>query len=354
MSNFAINSSKFTYTVKLIPGNVNFDKLNFDFYIVDSRFKSAFSGRRNCYFVDSHEGNKNLITCDSIIEEMTRSGVNRQSCIAVIGGGLVQDLGTLTAALYMRGIKWVYLPTTLMAMMDSCLGGKSSINSGGFKNIIGNFYPPNEILIYSDFVKSLAPIEIASGLLEGVKICYARDASTFYDFCATLKQIFVEGKEIQESTILDAIRITLLAKKWFVEIDEHDVSERQLLNFGHTFGHALEAATDFRVPHGVAIGIGMLAALDFFQSTNLVMENSLRSSILEIMRFGCVESQIFEKLDVELFIKTLRADKKHSKNQYFFIVSNEGKLQKLGFDRSTAIEVRAHNSLKYAMMSLDK
>jgi 3-dehydroquinate synthase len=151
----------------------------------------------------------------------------------------------------MRGVTWTYAPTTLMSMADSCIGGKSSLNVSGAKNLAGNIYPPASVVVDPEFIASLEAEDVAAGLGEAVKIA----------FCA--------GPDVFESYLRDfddrahwepLITGVLSAKKWFVETDEFDHAERRLLNFGHTFGHALEAATGFSISHGVGVVVGMLAA----------------------------------------------------------------------------------------------
>jgi 3-dehydroquinate synthase len=223
--------------------------------------------------VEASEAHKNLATCESVIQQMKTLGCNRDTTVVAIGGGFVQDIATLVSALYMRGVSWTYIPTTLMAMMDSCIGGKSSINVANAKNLIGNFYPPMEILIDLAFVASLDDVAIASGLSEGVKICYAKGPSSFAKFCSYRQEI----RDYSSPLGAEFVAHILNAKKWFVETDEFDQGPRKLLNFGHTFGHALESATEFSVPHGIAVGVGVIAALNHFHTMVQTSKNCKRN-----------------------------------------------------------------------------
>ncbi len=282
------------------------------------------------------ENNKNLTTVALIIEAMTLAGCNRQTHLVAVGGGATQDLATMVASLYMRGIRWSYIPTTLMSMLDSCIGGKSSINVKNYKNVLGNIYPPESIYIESKFTNTLPKIAIASGLAEAGKICYAKSSETFKEFQNTMKSVSSELEKYEKLA-----GISLMAKKWFIEIDEFDKKERKLLNFGHTFGHALEAASAFKVPHGVAILIGMKTALNFTNSQTANLEKFVFET------FDPVRSEIGKvSLNKNLFERAISSDKKHNSAQMFFILPDEvGQLALIGFDRSNELLEKCWQSL---------
>ena len=132
--------------------------------------------------VEANESLKTLAGCEEIVLALRAAGTTRGSCLVAIGGGCVQDAATLVASLYMRGIPWIYAPTTLMAILDSCIGGKSSINVGATKNLIGNIYPPQSVRIDPAFTETLTPEMVVSGLAEGVKICFAGGPEAFSRF----------------------------------------------------------------------------------------------------------------------------------------------------------------------------
>ncbi len=160
------------------------------------------------------------------------------------------------ASVYMRGLQWAYIPTTLLAMCDSCIGGKSSINVGPYKNLVGTFHPPAAIMIDPGLVSTLSLEQTVSGLVEACKICYCRGTAAFQEYL-DLKP----SPSMTEGQIEQAVLLSLSSKKWFIEIDEFDRAQRLLLNFGHTFGHAIEGASHFRISHGIAVGVGMLCAI---------------------------------------------------------------------------------------------
>ncbi|MBM4221030.1 MAG: 3-dehydroquinate synthase, partial [Gammaproteobacteria bacterium] len=206
--------------------------------------------------VTASEEAKSLERMAEVVASLRRLGAHRRTHLVAIGGGVVQDIATFSASIYMRGISWTYMPTTLLGMADSCIGGKSSINVLGYKNLVGNFYPPKDVLIDVDFTKTLSKEMLVGGLFEAGKICYARNYEAFLGYLA-------EVPDIRFSSLQRIILRALQTKKWFIETDEFDQKERLLLNFGHTFGHAIEAGTDYAVSHGIAVGLGMMVAVEY-------------------------------------------------------------------------------------------
>ena len=332
MFELLIQSSTRSYPITIGVGNLEGLKSADAIVIADSKLEhvSKLFGDR-VIKIEANEAKKNLATCESVIEQMKTLGANRDTSVIAVGGGFVQDIATLVSALYMRGISWTYVPTTLMSMMDSCIGGKSSINVGDAKNLIGNFYPPMEILIDLAFVSSLDDAAIASGLCEGVKICYAKGPSAFAAFCA-----FRQGLTDYATPLgAELVSHVLNAKKWFVETDEFDQGPRKLLNFGHTFGHALESATEFAVPHGIAVGVGVLAALSHPLSHQGPNEQRLEEECLSILAPVAKEfNAAFSKFDVHRFENAFLGDKKHSKESFRLVLSQQGTLRLVGVERN--------------------
>jgi 3-dehydroquinate synthase len=320
-----IKSSNKTYKVRVTEAPVNFTA-DGCFYLVDSSVRSIIdlSGvdPSKVMWVEGSEKTKTIEFCSEILQTLAVSGANKKTKLVAIGGGSIQDAATLTASLYMRGIAWTFVPTTFMAMTDSCIGGKSAINVGGFKNLAGNFYPPNEIVISGKFLNSLSKPAIAAGLLEAVKIQIARGQVDFRKFV----ELYIQYKKNQKIEILIEIaKLTLESKKWFVEIDEFDQKERKLLNYGHTFGHALESASGMTVPHGIAIGIGMLVANEISESFAYLEEiNLIAYDILQNSQFNFSEMSV----DKGLFFDSLKLDKKNTPgNQVLIILEKNCNLQ---------------------------
>lgn len=272
-------------------------------------------------YVDADEKNKTLPGAEALILDCFEAGARRGSRLLAVGGGVVQDLATLVASLYMRGIQWMYAPTTLMAMADSCIGGKSSINAGEVKNLVGNIYPPTSVTVDPVFLSTLGEEEMVGGLSEAVKICFCRGPASFDSYLSHFARFSDDP-----SNVAQLLHHVLDSKRWFVEIDEFDKKERRLLNFGHTFGHALESATSFSVNHGTGVAIGMLCAANFA---------GLHSPVSEPARLLADHSRMLlarvphlcarlAALDHEAFERAFRGDKKHSGGQFRLILPAAG------------------------------
>lgn len=271
--------------------------------------------------VNAAESNKSLERMPEIVLKLRELGANRGSHLVVIGGGVIQDIATFSASIYMRGIRWTYMPTTLLSMADSCIGGKSSINVLGYKNLVGNFYPPKEVLIDADFVTTLDAEKVVGGLFEAAKICYARSYQDFQAYLSEGPAAKMSAEKVQ-GIIVRALR----TKKWFIEIDEFDQKERLLLNFGHTFGHAIEAGTDFGVSHGIAVGVGMMIAVEYarkrgwLSASGIERTSGLTSHVKAMLKVdGSSIVTAPEAIDLKLVMEKFNNDKKHLSNVYRMI-----------------------------------
>ena len=271
-----------------------------------------------------NENSKQFSKLEYVLETFAKLGLRRGDSIAVIGGGTIQDIATIATSLYMRGIQWEYHPTTLASMMDSCVGGKSSINLGTRKNLIGNFHPPSKIVINPGYISTLPAVEISAGIAEGVKICFARGESFLRSFVENIN-IWRETGETQY--LIESMQISLESKKFFIEIDEFDQKERQLLNFGHSFGHALESSSEYSIPHGVAVLIGMMAAhLYVGNSTSNPQFIDFLIAEYKVSGFSNKKIQINRKQ----LLKALSQDKKNSNlHQVLILPSEIGTLRKV-------------------------
>ena len=197
--------------------------------------------------VEPGEGSKGLDTFARLLQTMLDHGFSRKACVAAVGGGVVGDLAGFAASAYMRGIDFYNIPTTLLSQVDSSIGGKTAINFGGIKNIVGAFYQPKKVLIDPDLLNTLPPRQIANGLAEAVKMSLTSDRELFELF---------ETRDIGSN--LDEIIIrSLNIKKAVVEQDEKEAGLRRILNFGHTVGHGIESS-DGTLCHGECVALGML------------------------------------------------------------------------------------------------
>lgn len=230
-----------------------------DIVLCDSYCSEKLAGHAGSVIaIEATEEAKSLERMAPVIECLREAGGNRHSSVLAVGGGVIQDIATFCASVYMRGVEWRYAPTTLLGMVDSCIGGKSAINVGKYKNIVGNFYPPKSVIVDPGFTDTLSVEQRVAGLCEAAKICFAGGPDVFGRYMA------LGGEPAMPlEPLVELIALSLATKKAIIERDEFDQNERLLLNFGHTFGHAIEGASDFAISHGVAVGLGILAAIHF-------------------------------------------------------------------------------------------
>ena len=320
LSDIVINSSFGSYPIKFQP--IKTRNFGNSYFVIDQRIKDQIElSDERCVIITANESMKTLGTVEDVMVELSAKGMSKNDDLVVIGGGYAQDIGTLVASLYMRGVKWIYIPTTLAAMGDSCIGGKSSINAGDVKNLVGNFYPPKEVLVDPSFVNTLPKLEIIAGISEIIKICFAKSFDTF-SVCDKLLTQWQNDRD--QEKITEVIQLSLISKQYFVEEDEFDAGIRKLLNFGHSFGHALESASDYKIPHGVAVLIGMIAASQHplskkTKETQKLIEKSLTFS-------NTVREEIakeISKVNYEKFSQALAKDKKNSNSDLVLILPKE-------------------------------
>ncbi len=217
---------------------------------------SSLKKNKNVIILAVNEEKKNLRTVQQLYAALTKLASKKNLTLISIGGGILQDITGFAASTIYRGIKWIFLPTTLLAQADSCIGAKTSLNFGEFKNLIGTFYPPAKIFIYPPFLKTQNDRDYYSGVGEMAKLHLMGGEKDTAEFIQKLRPI----SERDGSVLLGLTQRSLLIKKSYIEEDEFDSGRRNMLNYGHDFGHAIESATDFAVPHGQAVAIGMVLA----------------------------------------------------------------------------------------------
>jgi len=204
------------------------------------------------------EASKSWVQVENLLKTALAAELGRDSVIAGVGGGVVTDMAAFAASLYMRGTRLVLVPTTLLAMVDAALGGKTGIDFGGFKNLVGTFYPASEIRIWPGFLATLPHREFQSGLAEVIKHAFLADEALL-----SLLETRSDAVLAKDPAVLDeVVRRAIMVKVGVVERDLRETGERAFLNLGHTFGHALEAALglDGRWTHGEAVAWGMARA----------------------------------------------------------------------------------------------
>ena len=311
-------------------------------WIVDSYFSDRFHALGiDAVMIHAEEPTKSLDRMTEVIVALRERGVTRKTQLVAVGGGVTQDVAAFVAAIYMRGIDYLYLPTTLLSMADSCIGGKSSINVGKYKNIVGTVAPPAEVRIDPAFTTTLSREQIAEGLCEAAKICLCGGADVFDGYLALDPTV-----DADEATMTATIAHALKTKAWFIEIDEFDKNERLLLNFGHTFGHAIEAASGFDISHGIGVGLGMLAALQFGESVGLdytAMPHVARFKAHIAALLGAVDGldASLARLHEAALLDAFNSDKKHLRDAFAIILVNEaGAVERRMFARD-AVTTRA-------------
>jgi 3-dehydroquinate synthase len=289
------------------------------------------------------------------IEMLRKVGATRQSHVVAVGGGIIQDISTFLTSIYMRGLSWTYLPTTVLAMADSCIGGKSSINVRSYKNLVGNFYPPQKIVVDPEFVTTLGLEMTLGGLFEAGKICYAFGAEKFDAYLALAPEIARTPAAVEP-----IVEFALRTKKWFIEIDEFDRKERLLLNFGHTFGHAIESATHFGVSHGVGVGIGMAIACAYartmtaFTPKGAALVGKLESHVRAMLATLDTDPAFVKPLvDVAVAMEKFEYDKKHRADCYRVVTpAADGALALIAIPRDNATRAGLERAFRDTLASL--
>lgn len=227
--------------------------------IIDERVAALHAGRLDSLLsrpsvliLKATEDAKSLERFSGHVEHLVSNGIRRDHTLVAVGGGIIQDITCFLAATLLRGIPWWFYPTTLLAQADSCIGSKSSINCGNAKNILGTFTPPERIVMDVRFLDTLDERDVRSGVGEMLKV-HAIEAPASFDEIATSYPSLFRNKDVMRRFIRRSLEI----KKRYIEEDEFDRGPRNVFNYGHTFGHAIEAATAFAIPHGIAVTIGM-------------------------------------------------------------------------------------------------
>lgn len=200
------------------------------------------------------EKSKNLKTIEDITTQLSKAEYSRKDIVIALGGGLTGDIAGFIASIFMRGIDFIQIPTTLLAMVDASIGGKTGVNLSTGKNLVGSFKQPKAVFVDQDFLSTLSPKQIKSGLAEVIKYGVIKDLALF-EFLEKNSQKILN---LDEGSINKIIQKSVQIKASIVEVDEKESGERMKLNYGHTYGHAIEKNSDYKLLHGYAISIGMV------------------------------------------------------------------------------------------------
>lgn len=255
--------------------------------------------------IDAVEEAKSLDRFPAYVSHLVERSVRRDQGLVAVGGGIVQDITCFLAATLLRGMEWRFFPTTLLAQADSCIGSKSSINCGAAKNILGTFTPPARVVISTRFLDSLDEKDVRSGIGEILKV-HAIAGPGHFDQAAADYTAMISSR----ATLIAYIRRALEVKKKYIEEDEFDRGPRNVFNYGHSFGHAIEAATNFAIPHGIAVTIGMDMA-NFVASRLGVSDHATYRHMHPVLARNYRGYEI-EPVPVDRFLAAISKDKKNS------------------------------------------
>lgn len=274
--------------------------------------------------IEATENNKSIDRVIPVIERLVVQKVRRDHVLVAIGGGIIQDITCFIASTLLRGMTWKFVPTTLLAQADSCIGSKSSINLGATKNILGTFNPPREIHVCTAFLNTLMERDLRSGIGEILKV-HAIEGRAVFDRIASDSDMLLRDRAV----LLSYVRDALLIKKRFIEADEFDQGIRNIFNYGHSFGHAIEAATDFAVPHGIAVTMGMDIANRIAVLRGLLpAEQHERMHPILRKNYGDYSST---HITTEALVSALMKDKKNTSSKLVLILptGEEAKIQRV-------------------------
>lgn len=264
--------------------------------IVFSLYENRYTNAQNIFMIEAREDIKNMNTVLDLVDFLMKTGFTKNDTLHVVGGGITQDIASMCAAIFKRGIDWVFTPTTLLSMCDSCIGSKMGVNHNGSKNQLGTFYPPKRVVVDVSFLRSLSERDIQSGLGEILKLYALGDIPWVID-------------DMEES-----LKKCLLIKKEIIEKDELEKTIRPCLNYGHTFGHVFESMSNFKIPHGVAVLIGMYV-IDRYFDVDVIKYGPYMHIIKKYCKYIL--------LDNTLIFKHLKEDKKVMSDEITLIKCRE-------------------------------
>ena len=265
----------------------------------------------NIFLMDAVEHKKNIETALHLISKWQDLHVKKNWNVICIGGGITQDITTFASNIYLRNINWYFFPTTLLAMSDSCIGGKCGINLGEYKNQLGVFYPPKKIFIYDKFLSTLSEADYINGWGELLKFSLTEEKE-FYE------ELSKEKQYIPCSNINEYIHRGLNVKKKIIEIDEFEGDLRRILNYGHTFGHALEAYSGNEIPHGKAVIWG-IDVVNYISCRLGILDKESYYRIKELIKDFFVQEEILVE-DRLRFFNILSTDKKVKDNTVYLVL----------------------------------
>jgi len=266
-------------------------------------------------FFPGGESRKRLSEVESLAGQMVAAGADRSSVVIALGGGIVNDVAGFLAAIFMRGIPVIQVPTTLLAKVDAAVGGKTGVNLVEGKNLAGSFHQPLAVLIDPDVLATLPPREYRAGLYEIIKCGVIRDPELFRILDECSSDVLAMRPSVVDRIIADAVRI----KAEVVSADEREGDLRRILNFGHTVGHALEAETKYeKFLHGEAVAFGMRAAAAIAERCEVLSSGDRQAIDATIVKYGAIPS--VDGISADALLARLAADKKTIQGKVHFVL----------------------------------
>jgi 3-dehydroquinate synthase len=256
------------------------------------------------------EGSKNSRTKERLENSMFANKINRQALIIAFGGGVVGDLAGYIASTYMRGAKYLQIPTSLLAIFDSSIGGKTAINTRYGKNLVGSFYQPVAVLIDLQFISTLPRRHLVNGIIEAIKIFLTFDKSYFELLANNLGKVF----KLDSEFLLKIIKRAVELKTEVVAQDEKEQNLRMALNFGHTLGHAIEKVGNYKILHGVAVGLGIMLECLIAVNLGKLTTNDFYQ-VKQVFDKLRVSYKLISNYDLKQIAMATLLDKKNSTNK---------------------------------------
>jgi len=301
-----------------------------------SRVEKLLAGaRRATILIDDGETAKNLSTVERACRDLVRAGADRRSLIVAVGGGVVGDVAGFVAASYARGIGLIHVPTTVVAQVDSAIGGKTGVNLPEGKNLVGAFYPPQGVVADPEMLSTLPPREFRSGIYEIIKYGVIGDAKLFEFLEGNLEKVLRR----ERAALAYVIERSISQKARVVSEDEHESGLREILNFGHTFAHALESVTRYRkYLHGEAVGWGMIVAARLAVEKGMLSPRDEERVARVISRVGPLPAWPFAP--PSRLIVAMQADKKTRAGRLRFVLPERIGRVRCGVESESEMLVR--------------
>lgn len=318
----------------------DFEKISNRYYVIDSNVWTLYRDTVFAHLDPAsvmvlliEEDRKNLETVMEVYDALMAKSAKRNMTMISIGGGIVQDITGFAASTLYRGINWIFVPTTLLAQSDSCIGSKTSLNYKRYKNLIGSFFPPNHIYLCPRFTATLKNEDYFSGMGEVIKLHLMGGEAASGKLMADLPAL--NGRD-GPTTLLIAIKESLSVKLSYMADDEFDTGERNLLNYGHCFGHAVESTSEFAIPHGQAVVVGMMFANIVARNRGLLNTGLFDEIHGRILKPALVSAMSEEYLDTAKIIAAMKMDKKRTGEGLVLVMLTDGyemkKIEDLSFD----------------------